>query len=85
MFSEGLFGPLEFDAAVRDVVTPLRRLNQGDDNSVTDVRARERLLGGHRRRRFTCRALARGLRSLVRALVLASRAAAIRRRDPRRR
>jgi hypothetical protein len=44
--SEGLFGPLEFDAAVRDVVMPLRRLNEGDDNSVTDVRARERLWAG---------------------------------------
>ena len=44
--SEDLFGPLEFDAAVRDVVTPLRRLHEGDDNSVTDVRARERLWAG---------------------------------------
>ena len=46
VLSEGLFGPLEFDAAVRDVVTPLRRLHEGDDNSVTDVRARERLWAG---------------------------------------
>lgn len=45
-WSEGLFGPLEFDAAVRDVVMPLRRLNEGDDNNVTDVRARERLWAG---------------------------------------
>jgi hypothetical protein len=44
--SGGLFGPMEFDAAVRDVVTPMRRLNAGDDNSVTDVRARERLWAG---------------------------------------
>lgn len=40
---DDLFGPLEFDADVRDVVTPLRRLHQGDDNSVADVRTRERL------------------------------------------
>ncbi|HVQ42214.1 MAG TPA: N-6 DNA methylase [Vicinamibacterales bacterium] len=44
--SEDLFGPLEFDAAVRDVVTPLRQLHEGADNSVTDVRARERLWTG---------------------------------------
>lgn len=44
--SGGLFGPLEFDAAVRDMVTPLRRLNEGHDNTVTDVRARERLWAG---------------------------------------
>jgi hypothetical protein len=44
--SEELFGPLEFDAAVRDVVTPLRRLHEGNDNNVVDVRARERLWAG---------------------------------------
>jgi hypothetical protein len=44
--SGGLFAPLEFDAAVRDVVTPMRRLNTGEDNSVTDVRLRERLWAG---------------------------------------
>ena len=44
--SEDLFGPLEFDAAVRKVVAPLRLLHEGDDNSVTDVRARERLWAG---------------------------------------
>ena len=41
-----LFGPLEFDAAVRHLVAPLRQLHEGHDNCVTDVRARERLWAG---------------------------------------
>ena len=40
---DGLFGPVTFDAAVRDLVMPMRQLHDGDDNSVKDVHARERL------------------------------------------
>ena len=42
----GLFGSTEFDAAVRDLVRPLRLLHDGDDNTVKDVHERERLWAG---------------------------------------